>query len=1145
MARELVQLLGRPEVYLDEQRTLLTANQVDRFLAYLAYRGTWVSREELTFLFWPDQPDSAARRNLRKVLHRARQQIDRIESEGDLLRWLVPTDVEAWKKALAEGNWEVIVRLYRGQLCQGLDSGAGSGFADWLERERAGLHGSWRDTAIREAEALAQDRPGEGADLLQHFLMADPLDSDVVMLCLRLLAAAGRRSDLELLYHRHSEQLEIELGLPPPEELLVLRRQLLAAEEQPSGAAPDDPEIAAVHRPAAAPWNVASFVGRSNELERLAERLAEALAGQGGAVVVEGEAGVGKTKLIEEFLARSRPVQLYSGRCVERELGTPLEPIRSALRDLVGSDLARLVDGTRFWTADPHDRSTIHQGLTAQLIRSARSDRGAVLFIDDLQWGDAATLEFLSYAAKRVHGEPVLILASYRSEDRSVLESWLDHLAERRALVRIRLGRLGLRHIRELLGDMVEMPPADLERLAAFIHQESEGNPLYVREYLRWLHDSAVLELDAERRIRGVRYERIDRSALPEGVRALVWARYQALDDTAQAALRLAAVIGRTFDFGLLEAASTAEPIPLWSTVEPLLASELIVEASGEQYTFSHDKMRQTVYESIGPPVRRALHAQVAEVLRERGAAHTELVHHTLRARLWPASFEHLDSVARTAEKEHSWEVALQAYTRILDIVDRLPDADRKRFGALQGLERLLEFMDRRAERAAVVEQMTALAERIDDPGLEAEAHLKRMAVLIQQGDRTEAEEARLLALRLFAHLGDAAGEARVYRELGYATWSRGDYSGALEASLASIDIYRRLGNRRAEAAVSQNIARAHRWLGNHEGALEWSGRAADIYGELGDPLGAFLRLDGFAYVAMERNDLQAAIPLIEQLLPICKQLGDKHLQLEKHMNLARCLLGTGAPERALRHFQAAARLGAEIGDPRHESFPLMSAGAICERLGRSQEAAESYRRAARLLGTAYAVTGVIDEQLARGDALTLLAGVLERDLDQGDEALEAFDEAEAIYRRHGDLLRHSRLAMERAAAYRRADWLEAAESDYRTAVELSRKAGARAREAAALASLGVVRRERGDLAHSIEVTREALECLEGLGDRQAEAYLLASLAESLRRSGRTGDARSALERSLALREDLGDHEGARRVRQILSEIEAQTSGTA
>jgi predicted ATPase len=188
---------------------------------------------------------------------------------------------------------------------------------------------------------------------------------------------------------------------------------------------------------------------------------------------VEGEAGVGKTRLMEEFLgyARSRGARVFSGRCYERELGPLLEPVMEALGEL----------------EDGVSGAGSYQELARSLIRESRGTRGLVLFLDDVQWADPATLEFLAYTAQRVSGERVLLVMAYRREDVTGLLEWLDRLAERRAVTTLRLDRLSLRDTTEILSSMSSRAFGKLVPLADYLQRESEGNPFYMVEYLRWL----------------------------------------------------------------------------------------------------------------------------------------------------------------------------------------------------------------------------------------------------------------------------------------------------------------------------------------------------------------------------------------------------------------------------------------------------------------------------------------------------------------------------------------------------------------------------------------------------------------------------------------------------------------------------------
>ncbi len=183
---------------------------------------------------------------------------------------------------------------------------------------------------------------------------------------------------------------------------------------------------------------------------------------------------------------------------------TEKEPISDALGPLPATGEAApatLLPGEKERSypseAEPHDGARAYRALIGELIRRSRDAGALVLFVDDVQWADPVTLGFLAYAAKRVPGERILLVASYRREDAAGLSGWLDHLAERRALITLNLDRIRPEDTAELLERMSSRTFGDLSSLAGFLHRESEGNPFYAVEYLRWLIESGAVEVDS------------------------------------------------------------------------------------------------------------------------------------------------------------------------------------------------------------------------------------------------------------------------------------------------------------------------------------------------------------------------------------------------------------------------------------------------------------------------------------------------------------------------------------------------------------------------------------------------------------------------------------------------------------------------
>jgi DNA-binding SARP family transcriptional activator/tetratricopeptide (TPR) repeat protein len=1126
MLVDTVRLFGRPELQGDGRRTFLVANQLHRFVAYMAVRSGWVAREEVVFLFWPDRVDAVGRRNLRKLLHRARHLVDGIEAEGDHFRWLVASDLSAWRDALRTQDAAAALALVRGPLLEGLDAGAPGEFMAWLDREREQLWTRLVDAVVGRCELLQRSEPAAAAELSLALLRHDPLDEHAVRCALRSLAVAGRGDAVERVYATYARDLHAELGVEPDSALRELHQRLTDGLGAPSFG--DPTASGPLPRSLPAAWGTTSFVGRRAERAELDEHLASALAGEGSVVVVEGEAGVGKTRLVETFLADlPEGVVVFAGRCYERDLSAPLEPIRTALGALGVASAAPEPDHARFAASDPRDRGGVHRALTARLVQSAARCRGAVLFVDDLQWSDAATLEFLAYAAHRIRDEHVLIVVSHRREDRPVLETWKAQLSERRALRHLQLGRFDAGHTRSLVAEVLGWRGADLERFAAYVHGESEGNPFYVLEYLRWLRDTHQLDPGVTRPISAPSEEGLAEGAVPESIRSLIWARYQGFDEGPRAAMDAAAVIGRSFTFDVLQRVVGGTPSAVWSTFEPLIAAGLFVTGADGSYAFSHDKLRQTVYERLGPPARRELHTRVVSALAAAGAGDAERAHHFLRAELWPQAYEHLRVAARSAEADSAWEVAREAYARILEIAPRLDDPDRKRFEALQAIERLLEFMGRRPEWVATIERLTRLANRVGDPRMRAEAALKRMAMRSVQGDGPGAAAAFEEADALFEALGDASSRARAYRDVAYLAWMRGDYHEVVAASFAAMAIDRELGQRRALAATAENVSHAYRWLGQDDEAEHWAEHAAAIYDEFRDLLADYVRLDLLTWTHLRRGDEPAAAQVLERLLPICVQLEDKHLVVEKHMNLGKIYLGTRDYPRALDNFEAAARQGAATGDLRHEGYPRISAGVALEALGAYEDADRCFLSAARLLATSYAMTGMVEDEIGQGDALVLHAGLARRHLGRPDAAGSSLGAAEAIFLRSGDAHRLGLVQMELGALHWAEGDLEQAAASYRGAFDTALRADMAERAIAARASLGVVYRDQGRLDESIEAGRDAVARVRTGSDPLGEAFLLTSLASSYQRAGRFEEARSCLQRSLDLRRACGDDAGA------------------
>jgi DNA-binding SARP family transcriptional activator/Flp pilus assembly protein TadD len=1120
--------------------------------------GHAFSKDEIVEALWPGVSLRDADRRLRITVSQLRRALEPQLGRGSDSRYVLSQrpgysfnkqadcEVDTWKfeehrqqaeAAQEAGELDDAIREYReaSDLARG-EFLAEEPYEDWAIAAREGRREGQLAVLSGLAECLAlKGCYSEAIEACERALALDGYRDGLYRRLMLYHYCAGEQGLALHAYRDYARVLREELGTDPSPELARLKEQI---EKSDVPGVDEMRRYPKPRRPLRFPYSLSRtrFVGRDEEYAWLAERLREVVAGTGGAVAIEGEAGVGKTRLAEEFLgyARSRGALVLNGRCFERELSAPLEPVLDALRSLPGMEGAILDTSTepRYQQeAEPHDSARVYRTLTRELVRTSQDDGhdGLLLFVDDVQWADLATLDFLAYLARRILNERILLVFTYRREDAPGLSGWLNRLGERRVVTTLSLDRLTLEDVVEMLRRMSSRAFAELPKLADFLYRESEGNAFYAIEYLRWLIEAGIVEIDARRHISGLDTEQLREGVLPSGVRSLLKAWLDEVGEKARGLLELAAVVGRSFDLRLLCKASGRYEAETFGLMRPLMASGLVVETPELAYYFSHDKLRQTLYEGLEGLRRRELNLGVAEALEDAGEP-AELAHHYLRAREWRSALENLMLAARRAEERYAWDTALMTYARALEVLEKLPEVEETRFELLGARDRLLEQMDRREERGEAVRQMLELAEWFGDRVRVAEVHVRRIGVLAAVSDLEGAEEAGRAALAIFRELADKAKEARVHRELSYVRWMHGDYAAAQEANFEVLRIHRELDDRPGEAGDAWNIAQVFRGMGDDDEALGWFEESARIYGELGDKLGKKLgenmRAEAMSTIHLERGDPKAALPFELEILRHNIQVGAKHQNVPQHIHCGTLYLRLGDPREALVHFRAAAHLSREIGHTRYEGQSLMSMGISLERLGNPAEAVETYRQAVDLLEKAHKELGIDEALRAKADALALLGRLLHNSLDRPEEALRAYDTAADVYQEVGDTSRVRELLLNLSGLRWRLGDLEGSAWGYERTLALSVEHDDDAREAAALASLSVVYHGLSRLQDSLRSGQAALRLLRDLDDLQAEAYVLTSMADSHVGLGHYPSALSCLRRSLRLRRKIGDEEG-------------------
>ena len=482
----------------------------------------------------------------------------------------------------------------------------------------------------------------------------------------------------------------------------------------------------------------AALVGREAERQHLEDALARAGAGRGSLVLVGGEAGVGKSRLLEELAAGSAAVVLWGG--ASRETAAAYGPVvaafRSRLRERpdalegcgrLGPQLAAILPelGGPAPTADP---ATLFEALRDALAHLA-GDGLVLLVLDDLQWSDDATLELLAWLAEPLEGLPVLAVAAYRSDGlprEHRLRRLRHDLRRGGRLDEVALAPLAPAETAELVGRLLgESAPADL---AAAIHDRAQGVPFFVEELAR----ASVAEPGE------------GPGDLPETVRDAVLIGVSELSQEGRGAAEVAAVAGDAFDLEMVGGLAGHEALG------ELLDAGLVREEGAGTGAFRHALTREALYADVPWLRRRALHRRMAEALEAGGAPSLEIAVHWKGARDAARAREALLLAAAEARAVHAHRDAARAGRDALELWPEGEDQEG-RIATLEWYADSAELSGELAEAVRALREICALRADVGPAEALAAAERRLGEVHELRGDREAALAARRSAAAIFA----------------------------------------------------------------------------------------------------------------------------------------------------------------------------------------------------------------------------------------------------------------------------------------------------------------------------------------------------------------------------------------------------------
>ena len=759
--------------------------RLQALIAYLAlHRDAPQLRQQVAFLFWPESSEGQARNNLRQLLHALRRALPSLDDvlavDNHTLQWrrdvALHLDVDDFKRAcdaIEQANQRQnvtplytveaqLIASYQGDLLPGC-------YDDWMLLVREQMRQRLTQTLNRLISIHETQHDFAAAiRCARHLLRADPLNEDAYRSLMRLLALSGDRPGALQVYQTCVATLQRELQIAPSQATEDLRERLLRMDAEPAfrGDASAAPDPAARQTLAKAP----ALVGRRREWVALSQAWQNATQNaptHGPAFAfITGEAGIGKSRLAMEMaqwagqagatvaLARSYAVEgsLSFAPVIAWLRSDALRPHIHRLEKVWRTELARILpellaefdEPPRFESLDEFgQRQRFFQALALAVLAAPQP---LLLVMDDLQWCDQETLEWLHFLLRFDAGARILLIGTARDDEAlppHPLHTLLRHLRHTVPVTEIALTPLDAAETAELAAHMIDR---ELDTPSAMrLFGETEGNPLFVVEAVRaGLDDLLERRAAAESAETVASTQTLATQALPAGVRTVISGRLAQLSPSARELAALAALVGREFTLDILTQTGYADEDSIVRALDELWQRRIISEKGSATYDFTHDKLREIAYAEISAPQRHLWRRRIARALEtlyadNLDAASGQIAAHYEHGGSIERAIPYYRQAARVAQRVFAHEDAIRLLRHCLELLEHLPGGavrDKQELDILLGLAPLYRITRgwTAPELEDVVDRTLALCDTVGDDAQRAEALYGQQSLLVVQG---------------------------------------------------------------------------------------------------------------------------------------------------------------------------------------------------------------------------------------------------------------------------------------------------------------------------------------------------------------------------------------------------------------------------
>ncbi|MFO7792417.1 MAG: tetratricopeptide repeat protein [Candidatus Saliniplasma sp.] len=778
------------------------------------------------------------------------------------------------------------------------------------------------------------------------------------------------------------------------------------------------------------------FVDREEEKDSLKECLDIVRNHGARTIFIKGKAGVGKTRFVMDLESyfKSRGFKLLVGKSYYDTID-PYHPFNDAFEKILDDNEKKNqvpgVNSSSSTSKETRDKNFLDFQRRAKFYESTKwvkkiaSEQPLVVFLDNLQWSDNATLRLLHYMTDNLGESPVLFIGSYRPEEVFSNHPLMDikRRMSRRSLIKeIDIDRFDLSATQKIIESVIGVKGVP-EDFVDKMYEETEGNPLYIKRSLKTLLEAGKVD-PLKNKYPKEEIERINLKVF----RRIIKRRVERLPQKTKNIIQVGSVIGEKVDLKLLSKVLDKNEFHLLDIIDTLLEADLWYdEPSKNRFSFSHKVVHDVVYENINKSKRIRVHKKTAESLKELEEDHLDeyfaaLGYHYEKSRRFRSAMKYYQKGAEKAKDIYANEDALKMYEKALDLEEKVSTEDSTKISLLENIGDVHKMLGRY-------------------------------------------EAARNYYNKALKGTSDSEINQRFYRKIADTWEEQSDVSKIISATDKGLSLEGKTNEETCK--LLKNKGWAYLRKGEYEEAYRYFEEEKEIAENLESEEDISRALHDLGTLEYYKNNFDKAVELLKRSIDIRKDIGLKKGLSASLNNLGMVYLRGGDQKEALNHWKEAYRINEDTNDRSGMAHSLHNIGIVYLNQGNLEEALDNYEKSIE-------IRKKIGDRSGEGVSLGSIGNIY---VKKGEikKGLEYYEEALSIFEEIGDKLRISTWLANKSDIYIDKGELDKAEEHLQKGYDRSREIGNEFNKGFIMNKLGVVYRERGELSKSIKVHKDSI----------------------------------------------------------------------